>query len=123
MSDPREHLHPAQRPAEPDHPMILEGGVVPGDTRYMAQCLLEEMLQAGLDRDDLLEMSRDPNYQALHAARVTLGDDPFELILQGAAARCGFLRVKTVGQPPLCSMMEPFNTINQGSNPEGGANA
>ena len=44
--------HPAQRPAEPDHPMVVEGDVVPGDTVFMLRCMLEDMLGAGIRPDE-----------------------------------------------------------------------
>ena len=42
------------RPLEPDHPMVLEGMTAPGDVRFMAQCMVEDLLISGLAADDLL---------------------------------------------------------------------
>jgi len=90
-----ESTHPADRPAEPEHPMFLEGGMVPGDVAFMARCMIEEMLQVGLTFDELDSMSRDPNYQALYAARETLGEETFDEILESTFRRVGAFRFKT----------------------------
>ncbi|MCG3197345.1 MAG: hypothetical protein HUU16_06420 [Candidatus Omnitrophica bacterium] len=91
----RDRLTPGDRPAEPDHPMVLEGGIVPGNTRFMAQCLLEELLLSGLGPTTIRAMAEDRNYQALNAARETLGAAVFEDILDSTAARVGVHRVVT----------------------------
>lgn len=103
MNSPDDLKHPAQRPAEPDHPMMLDGGVIPGDTRFMVQCLFEEMLLSGIPPDDLLRMTRNSNYQALDAARSTLGNEELEGILRNVAARVGFLQVRIFERVPTCS--------------------
>jgi hypothetical protein len=86
-------VKPWQRPAEPDHPLIVEGEVVPGDTRFMACCMLEELMTCGIAADELRRMSHDANYQALFAARLTLGDAEFDRLLSQVTARVGVLRV------------------------------
>jgi hypothetical protein len=85
----------SDRPAEPDHPMVLEGGVVPGDTRFMMTCLFEEMLQAGITPRELAEMSVNPRYQALYAGRIALGDEATNSLLAQTAQRIGVHRVRT----------------------------
>lgn len=65
--------HPANRPAEPEHPMMLDGTMVPGDVELMARCIFEELLMVGTPSAQLRDMSNDPEYQALYAMRVSLG--------------------------------------------------
>ena len=88
--------HPASRPAEPDHPLILDGGVVPGDASLMVRCMIEELLQIGIPRQELLAMSRDPNFQGLFAARRDLGDQTMDALIDGAFNRVGRHRHRTV---------------------------
>lgn len=84
-----ENSNPADRPLEPDHPMVVEGQVTPGNTRFMVQCLVEELLMAGNPPGAIRSMAADPNFQALYAAREALGERPFNEIVTSAAARVG----------------------------------
>lgn len=91
-------LRPAcasDRPAEPDHPMSLEGGMVPGDAALMATCMLEELLLLGTSADTLVHMTRTPMYQALHAARCTLGDVAMDALLDEVISRVGSFHHRT----------------------------
>ena len=75
--------------------MILEGGLTDGDTRFMLRCMFEELLAAGLEREQLRAMSHDANYQALYAARAALGDRAADDLLAETAARVGVHRCRT----------------------------
>ena len=94
MSDTPANVKPWERPAEPEHPMVVEGDVIPGDTAFMFRCLIEEMLRAGLSASELGAMSRNPNYQGLYAARVSLGGDAVDRIINEAAGSTGMHRVR-----------------------------
>ena len=85
---------PWQRPVEPEHPMMLEGAVIDGDTALMFRCLVEEYLMAGQSPGQILEMCMVENYQALYAARRVLGAGPAEAIIGEAAQRVGHHRVR-----------------------------
>lgn len=87
----------ADTPAEPEHPMMLKGGVVPGDVELMIRCMTEELLQVGISPTELSAMSHDPNYQAFYAARAVLGDRIDE-ILRETHQRIGTFRHHTVEQ-------------------------
>lgn len=102
-------MKPRERPEEPDHPMILDGCVTSGDTQFMVRCLLEEMLMAGIPPSQLAEMGRTPNYQALYAARLTLGAEVFDRILEETAARIGTHRF-TLRE---ASQASPYSTITR----------
>lgn len=94
-AQPNANVHPAQRPAEPDHPMSLNGDVVPGDPRLMATCMIEELLMLGMDVDELRAMTRSPQFQAFHAARCALGDPMMDALVDDAVRRIGSLRRRT----------------------------
>ncbi len=94
MHDHDEHthaddIHPAQRPVEPDHPMMLDGGVIDGDTAFMVRCMVEELILMGMPFAEVCEKSRDPNYQGLYAARASLGDEQVDALLEEVAKRIG----------------------------------
>ena len=57
-----DQLHPSQRPAEPEHPMMLDGEVIDGDTNLMFRCMVEDYLMAGQSPRQLLDMCADENY-------------------------------------------------------------
>ncbi len=104
-------LAPGSHPSKPDHPMVVAGQVIPGDTAHMARCLIEELLFAGFSPKAIRGMSQDRNYQALHAARETLGGAGFEDILDEAATRVGTHRLvirEDEGIPAPCSDRGPF---------------
>ncbi len=84
--------HPRDCAAEPDQPLELNAMTAPGDPAFMFRCLVEELLLGGIDADSLLEMSRLPEYRAVHAARVALGGERAEGIIRDAAARVGLHR-------------------------------
>lgn len=87
--------HPADRPVEPEHPMLLDGQFASGDVEIMARCLFEELLQAGVAPDELEALSHDPAYQALYALRVQLGER-LDAILGQTLQRVGRHRHRTV---------------------------
>ena len=86
---------PWERPVEPDHPMMVEGGIVDGDTAFMARCLFEELLRGGLSLRELRTMTANPGYQALYAMRTALGPEQLERTLAETAARVGVHRFVT----------------------------
>jgi len=87
-------VRPWERPVQPDHPMVVEGGLVDGDTRLMAVCLFEELLRTGITVSDLHSMSVDPNYQALYAIRASLGARQTDELLSQTAGRVGVHRFR-----------------------------
>jgi len=84
-----EQIHPKDLPAEPDHPMTLDGGVVPGDVGLMITCMVEELLLLGTPIEKIREMSADPEFQALYAARYSLGDQAIDELINDAGRRVG----------------------------------
>jgi hypothetical protein len=105
----------AERPAAPDAPMIVEGEFCPGDTELMTRCMVEELLAAGSAAAELEGMSLDPNYQAIYAARHTLGHAAFQSILNSAARRAQVVRFRVYEAPP--TEFEAVLTINGSSDP------
>lgn len=87
-------VHPSLRPAEPDHPMVVEGGVIDGDTELMFRCMVEEYLMSGHTPEAILAMCRQPNYQAFHAAIHSIGIERGVAIVSEAAGRVGCHRVQ-----------------------------
>ncbi|MBW7906551.1 MAG: hypothetical protein LC135_16230 [Phycisphaerae bacterium] len=80
--------------------MIVDGGVLPGNTRFMLRCMVEELFRGGMALREIDAMSRDVNYQALFAARTTLGDDAFIALLASAAAGVGVHSCRIRETPP-----------------------
>ncbi|MCC6546606.1 hypothetical protein IT570_05510 [Candidatus Sumerlaeota bacterium] len=96
---------------EPDHPMVVEGGVLPGDTQFMFECMVEEFLREGTSSAQLERMMQDPNYQALYAAVETLGIDMCKQLLADAARRVGRHRVLFAEAIPMGCQHEEFPNV------------
>lgn len=94
--DTTARTHPADRPVQPEHPMMLDGGIVPGDPALMATCMVEELLMMGMAPDQLRAMTRSAEYQALHAARRALGDQAMDALVDDAIRRIGWVRHRTM---------------------------
>lgn len=74
--------------------MLVEGGVVDGDTELMFRCMVEEYLLAGHAPETIREMCRQPNYQAFHAAVHWIGPGRAQVIIADAVERIGRHRVR-----------------------------
>jgi hypothetical protein len=77
------------KPLEPDHPMLMDGWVIPGDTAFMVRCQIEDFLQLGLDPRTIETMANNPHYSGLYASRRVLGVEAFLRILADAVQRIG----------------------------------
>jgi hypothetical protein len=82
------------RPAEPDHPMMLDGEVAPGDTEFMLRCFFEEYVQQGMSADDLWQMCSGTYFQALHAGLAVLGEKRVRTIIDSVVRDMAGLRVR-----------------------------
>lgn len=100
------------RPQEPDHPMMLDGDVVPGDTALMLRCLFEEFLRNGSTPAELASMCANDEFQALAAARHVLGIERVESILREAAGAVGVQRFVEREVLPCfeCGESNPFRS-------------
>lgn len=99
----------AAKPHAPDAPMIVQGSVLPGDARLMLRCMIEELLRGGASPRELERMARDANYQALYAARETLGDAAFRAALATAVGRVGVHTCRVRETP--ATMLEATLTV------------
>jgi hypothetical protein len=77
------------KPFEPDHPMLMDGRVIPGDTAFMVRCQVEEYLQLGILPQTIENMANNPRYGGLYASRRVLGDEVFLRILADTVQRIG----------------------------------
>lgn len=90
------NLDPRLRPTSPESPMMLDGACINGDPTLMMRCMIEELLQVGLPVEEIHRMSHDSNYQALHAARCSMGDEAINSLLLETAARIGRHHHRTI---------------------------
>lgn len=84
--------HPAQLPAEPDHPMELNGCLVPGDPALMLRIQLEEYMMTGTPLHELRRMMNEPQYQSLYGAAKAIGHEKATATFNRLAAAVGSLR-------------------------------
>jgi hypothetical protein len=94
-------VHPASREMLPDDPLEMHGFEVPGDPELMLRLLVEEYARIGWGAEAILELARDPNYQAFYGLRQAYGDEGLRRRVSDALLRCGVIRVKTTETEPL----------------------
>lgn len=92
--------HPASREILPDDPLEMQAFEVPGDANLMLRLLMEEYARIGWGPDAILELARDPNYQAFHGLYRRFGEEELRRRVGEIAARCGVVRVKVIEKPP-----------------------
>jgi hypothetical protein len=96
-----EKVHPATREILPDDPLEMHGFEVPGDPLLMLRMLVEEYARIGWGLEAILQLARDPNYQAFYGLRQTYGEEEFLRRVSEIVSRCGVIRVKaTETEPP-----------------------
>jgi len=83
-----EAQHPAQREPRPEDPFELHGVELPGDPGLMLTILVEEYARMGWGVDAILELARNPFYQAFHALYEACGEETFRDRVAEALGRC-----------------------------------
>jgi hypothetical protein len=91
--------HPATREILPEDPLEMHAVEVDGDTELMLRLLVEEYARMGWDADQILELSRDPNYLTFHALWRMIGENDMRQRLRQIVSRCGVVRVTAVERP------------------------
>jgi hypothetical protein len=98
-------VHPATREILPDDPMEMHGFEVPGDPGLMLRLLVEEYARIGWDARAIMQLARDPNYQALFGLLQMFGEEELMARIDQVAARCGVIRVKTKETEPVSEQL------------------
>ncbi len=110
MSDhtpqPTPKVHPASREVLPDDPMNLHAIELDGDADLMLRLLVEEYASMGWSLPAILDLARDPNYQAFHGLYLQLGEDAMRDRITAILSRVGVMRV-TVSE----AAMPPENLV------------
>jgi len=89
-------VHPATREVLPEDPMEMHGFEVPGDPNLMLRFLVEEYARLGWGTEEMMQLARDPNYQAFHRLLSAFGESELTERIQQILARCGVIRVSTI---------------------------
>jgi hypothetical protein len=98
--------HPATREVLPDDPMELHGIEVPGDPDLMLRLLVEEYARIGWGLKPILQLARDPNYEAFHKLWQLFGEVELGRRIGDILARCGVMRVTTDELPEQLVQIE-----------------
>lgn len=88
-------IHPATREMLPEDPMEMCACEVHGDPNLMLRLLVEEFARMGCDATTIVQLARDPNYQAFHGLWRYFGDEELVARVGQIVARSGVIRVKT----------------------------
>lgn len=66
--------HGSEKEFELDDPMELQAHVVDGEVRVLARSLIDEFIQLGYGREELLDLFRDPNYRMMNMVWTAEGE-------------------------------------------------
>ncbi len=94
-------VHPASREILPDDPMEMAGFQMPGDPDLMLRMLVEEYAHIGWGVDAIMQLARDPNYQAFHGLLRMLGEDDLRQRVSETISRCGVVRISVKETEPV----------------------
>jgi hypothetical protein len=92
-SNPTPKIHPASREILPEDPMEMHGIEVPGDPNLMLRLLVEEYARIGWGASAIMQLARDPNYQAFHGLWQFYGEQELAARVEQVLSRCGIMRV------------------------------
>ena len=98
-------VHPASRELLPDDPLEMQALEIPGDPELMLRMLVEEYARLGWGVDDLIRLSRDPNYFAFNGLWQQFGEEELRRRFEQVIARCGVMRVKIAESTPLAEQL------------------
>ena len=94
-------IHPATREILPEDPMEMQAFEVPGDPNLMLRLLVEEYARIGWGTSAIMQLARDPNYQAFHGLWQFFGEEDLANRIGQILSRCGIVRVTHQAQEPL----------------------
>ncbi len=103
-------IHPATREILPDDPMEMHGFEVPGDPNLMLRLLVEEYARIGWGAEEILQLARDPNYQAFHGLLQFFGEEKLSSQIEKILARCGVMRVTAKETVPISERLLQIET-------------
>jgi hypothetical protein len=111
MANPDENaapkVHPATREILPDDPMEMTGFELPGDPDLMLRLLVEDYARMGCGSDVIMQLARDPNYQAFYGLYQLFGEDELRRRVADVISRCGVMRVsKKEAEPPPDNLVQ-----------------
>lgn len=81
--------------AEANDPMELVCETIPGETAFLARCVIEEFALIGYGAEDLFTLFREPVYPMLNNILRKEGEAFVRSVIDEVLAGCGTLRVKT----------------------------
>ena len=99
--------HPAQREWLPDDPMSMHAVSAPGNPHVMLAIVVEEFLHMGTSPEEIVQMARSGNYQALGGLYRTLGEAEFAAQVRAIAKRIGTPAIRCWEAPPETSAAQP----------------
>lgn len=98
--------HPLDREMLPEDPLELQGFEVPGDVNLMFRIVVEEFARMGWNSAAIVELARNPYYQALHGLWRLYGEAEFRRRVGQILARVGVIRVREIVAPLPSELMQ-----------------
>jgi hypothetical protein len=101
-------IHPATRGVEAGDPMELQATALAGDPEVMLECLIQEYVWMGWDREHIVALFHSPFYPALNALLEHYGEYGIQARVGAVLGRMGLFRVSgTVREEPETEVDEP----------------
>ncbi len=88
--------------AEANDPMELVCETIPGETAFLARCVIEEFALIGYGAEDLFTLFREPVYPMLNNILRKEGEAFVCNLIGQVLVECGTLKVKTEIVPEHC---------------------
>ncbi len=104
-------VHPAEREVLPDDPMAMHGFEIPGDPELMLRLLVEEYARIGWGLDSIMQLARDPNYQAFYGLFQRYGEEGLRERIAQTLSRCGVISVTTEEAKPIPEGLVPLDLL------------
>jgi hypothetical protein len=72
----------------------------------MLRLLVEEYARIGWEAEAIMQLARDPNYQAFHGLWRTFGEDVLRGRVEHVLSRCGVMRVRQTESEPAPPLVQ-----------------
>ena len=118
-SKPVRKVHPASREMLPDDPLETRAMEFPGDPELMLRLLVEEYAHMGVGAERIMQLARDPHYQAFHRLFKALGERNFERAVEQIIARCGVVRVRSTERDSVSESLVQLNPPDRSRGADG----
>ena len=92
--------HPANRPIEPEDPLMMTGDCPEGDPGYMLTSIVEEYARMGWGAEQIMALFDKPFFRATNGLKKLFGEAETKRRIYETLSRCGVLHVRMESDLP-----------------------